>query len=79
MAVFETSDGITLHYTDEGQGLPVLCLAGLTRDGRDFDFVAPHLTGVRLIRLDYRGRGRSGAFAGYGGLDDSPSCFGRSG
>ena len=60
MPTFTTSDGISLHYTDEGTGLPVLCLAGLTRDGRDFDFVAPHLDDVRLIRLDYRGRGKSG-------------------
>ncbi|PIE12638.1 MAG: alpha/beta hydrolase [Rhodobacterales bacterium] len=59
MPTFTTSDNITLHYTDEGAGLPLLCLAGLTRDGRDFDFVAPHLTGIRLIRLDYRGRGQS--------------------
>ncbi|MBR9763932.1 MAG: alpha/beta hydrolase, partial [Rhodobacteraceae bacterium] len=42
-----------------GQGLPLLCLPGLTRNGRDFDFVAPHLAGVRLIRMDYRGRARS--------------------
>jgi pimeloyl-ACP methyl ester carboxylesterase len=39
--------------------LPILCLAGLTRSGRDFDFVAPHLNDVRLITLDYRGRGAS--------------------
>ena len=59
MPNFTTSDGVSLYYTDEGDGLPVLCLAGLTRDGRDFDFVAPHLSDVRLIRLDYRGRGQS--------------------
>jgi len=59
MPRFTTSDGLSLHYTDEGDGLPLLCLAGLTRDGRDFDFMAPHLDGVRLIRLDYRGRGKS--------------------
>ncbi|WP_439122392.1 alpha/beta fold hydrolase [Marivita sp.] len=59
MPNFTTSDGLSLFYTDEGDGLPLLCLAGLTRDGRDFEFVAPHLTGVRLIRLDYRGRGQS--------------------
>lgn len=59
MPRFATSDGLSLHYTDEGEGLPLLCLAGLTRDGRDFDFVAPHLEHVRLIRLDYRGRGQS--------------------
>ncbi|MCL3880980.1 alpha/beta hydrolase [Marivita sp. GX14005] len=59
MPTFTTSDGISLHYTDDGSGLPLLCLAGLTRNGRDFDFVAPHLQNVRLIRLDYRGRGKS--------------------
>ncbi|MCA0846757.1 alpha/beta fold hydrolase [Salipiger thiooxidans] len=59
MPRFTTSDGLSLHYTDEGEGLPLLCLAGLTRDGRDFDYLAPHLRDVRLIRLDYRGRGQS--------------------
>jgi pimeloyl-ACP methyl ester carboxylesterase len=56
---FTADDGAQLAYSDEGQGLPVLCLAGLTRNMGDFDYVAPHLTGVRLIRMDYRGRGQS--------------------
>lgn len=60
MAKFKTTDGVTIHYEDEGTGLPLLCLAGLTRNARDFDFVAPHLTGCRMIRMDYRGRGLSG-------------------
>jgi pimeloyl-ACP methyl ester carboxylesterase len=59
MPNFTTSDGLSLHYTDDGKGLPILCLAGLSRNGADFDYVAPHLTDHRLIRLDYRGRGRS--------------------
>lgn len=59
MSKFTTIDGTSLHYTDEGEGLPVLCLAGLTRNGSDFDYVAPHLNNVRLIRMDYRGRGQS--------------------
>ncbi len=59
MATFETSDGLTLHYTDEGTGLPILCLAGLTRTTADFDYVTPHLAANRLIKLDYRGRGQS--------------------
>jgi pimeloyl-ACP methyl ester carboxylesterase len=59
MPRFTTFDGISLHYDDDGSGLPVLCLPGLTRNGRDFDYVAPHLTDVRLLRLDARGRGRS--------------------
>lgn len=59
MPYFKAPDGVKLHYTSEGQGTPLLCLAGLTRTGRDFDFVAPHLDMVRLITLDYRGRGQS--------------------
>ncbi|OAN69346.1 hydrolase [Rhodobacteraceae bacterium EhC02] len=59
MPRFVASDGVSLHYEDAGEGLPVLCLSGLTRNARDFDFAAPHLSGVRLIRLDYRGRGQS--------------------
>lgn len=52
-------DGARLAFLDEGEGLPVLALSGLTRTGRDFDYLAPHLDGVRLIRPDYRGRGGS--------------------
>lgn len=59
MPHFSTFDGLSLYYTDEGQGLPLLCLPGLTRTGRDFDYLAPHLDQVRLIRPDYRGRGQS--------------------
>lgn len=58
MPTFQSTDGLNLHYTDEGEGLPVIALAGLTRNGADFDHVAPHLP-VRLIRPDYRGRGQS--------------------
>lgn len=58
MPSFKSADGLTLHYTDEGTGVPVIALAGLTRNGADFDHVAPHLP-VRLIRPDYRGRGQS--------------------
>ena len=59
MPRFDTSDGLSLYYADEGAGLPILCLSGLTRDSRDFDYVMPHLSGCRVIRLDYRGRGNS--------------------
>lgn len=59
MPEFRAPDGTRLHYRDEGRGTPVLALSGLTRNGSDFDYVASHLGGVRLIRLDYRGRGRS--------------------
>ncbi|MDP5305830.1 alpha/beta fold hydrolase [Paracoccus spongiarum] len=56
---FTAADGARLAYRDEGEGLPVLCLAGLTRNMADFDYVAPHLDGCRMVRMDYRGRGQS--------------------
>ncbi|NUB46197.1 alpha/beta hydrolase [Fertoebacter nigrum] len=60
MATFRAEDGTRLAYRDDGSGLPLLALAGLTRDGRDFDYLARHLgRDVRLIRLDSRGRGGS--------------------
>jgi len=58
MPYFHSQDGLRLHYRDEGDGVPVVALAGLTRNTADFDHVAPHLP-VRLIRPDYRGRGQS--------------------
>lgn len=60
MKHFTGSSGLKLAYRDEGEGLPVLCLAGLTRNMADFDDVAGEIGGeCRLIRMDYRGRGHS--------------------
>jgi len=59
MPNFKTSDGLTLYFSDEGEGLPLLCLSGLTRNSSDFSYIDGHLEGVRLIKMDYRGRGRS--------------------
>lgn len=59
MAYFTAGDGARLAYDQQGAGLPVLCLAGLTRTMADFDYLLPHLPDVRLIRMDYRGRGQS--------------------
>ena len=56
---FMAPDGAHLAYTDEGTGLPLLCLPGLTRTMADFDYLRPHLPPLRLIRMDYRGRGAS--------------------
>jgi pimeloyl-ACP methyl ester carboxylesterase len=56
---FRAPDGAMLAYRDQGQGLPLLCLPGLTRSMADFDYLAPHLPPIRLIRMDYRGRGAS--------------------
>ncbi|MFE3837788.1 alpha/beta fold hydrolase [Pseudogemmobacter sonorensis] len=56
---FTAFDGARLGYLDEGEGLPVLCLAGLTRNKADFDDALPTLKGCRVIRMDCRGRGES--------------------
>ena len=56
---FTAADGAQLAYTDQGTGLPLLCLSGLTRTMADFNYLAPHLPPCRLIRMDYRGRGAS--------------------
>ena len=74
MPRFTTSDGLSLHYTDEGSGLPILCLAGLTRTGVDFDYLAPHLADHRLIRMDYRGRGHSDFDANWRNYTLSVEC-----
>ncbi|KIT15514.1 alpha/beta fold hydrolase [Jannaschia aquimarina] len=60
MPEFRTSDNLRLWYEDQGEGEPILCLSGLTRNSTDFDYVLPYLLGEhRVIRLDYRGRGKS--------------------
>ena len=62
MPDFSAPDGTRLAYTDDGDPdcTAVLALSGLSRNGSDFDYLAPHLPdGIRLIRLDYRGRGKS--------------------
>lgn len=59
MRFVATSDGLRLAYRDQGAGTPLLCLAGLTRNSADFEAMANLLPDVRIIRQDYRGRGRS--------------------
>ncbi len=59
-----TADGITLAFRDYGSRLatrtPILCLAGLTRNARDFHDLALTLAPERrVVCLDARGRGRS--------------------
>jgi len=66
---FTSSDGLRLHarrYPAAGQarGRPVVCLPGLTRNGRDFHDLAlalsRHPNQARTVyTLDYRGRGLS--------------------
>jgi len=65
---FTSRDGLRLyarHYAVAGaQRRPLLCLAGLTRNSRDFHDLAcalatPDADGRNVYALDYRGRGRS--------------------
>lgn len=79
MATFRTNDGLTLYYEDSGKGQPLLCLAGLTRNCRDFDPLRAALPGVRVIALDYRGRGLSefdGDYLNYNILRESRDALG---
>lgn len=60
MKRFTTKDGLSLAYRDEGTGDALLCLAGLTRNSRDFDqFAEIAVQTHRVVRLDARGRGAS--------------------
>ena len=60
-------DGLRLHariYGPELDGMPVVCLPGLSRNCRDFHHLALHLSGReagprKVIAFDYRGRGQS--------------------
>lgn len=61
---FEVAGGIRLYVADYGpvEGLPVLCLHGLTRNHRDFEGMIGALpNNYRFIVPDMRGRGRSDA------------------
>lgn len=61
MSFFTTSDGLSLFYQESGAptGPPLICLAGLTRESRDFRYFIPHAQQYRVITLDARGRGQS--------------------
>lgn len=60
MPFFTAADGLKLHFEDQGDGQPLLCLAGLTRNMDDFEPVREYFSNkARIIRMDYRGRGRS--------------------
>jgi len=56
-----TNGDVTLYYEDEGTGQPVLLIHGHTMDRRIWDPVMPALlgAGLRILRPDLRGHGRS--------------------
>jgi pimeloyl-ACP methyl ester carboxylesterase len=56
-----TNGDVTIHYEDDGAGDPALLIHGHTMDRRIWDPVMPALlsAGVRVLRPDLRGHGRS--------------------
>ncbi len=65
---YSASDGLKLHARVYGEGLretvPVVCLAGLSRNSRDFHELAVKLANRtenprKVVAFDYRGRGLS--------------------
>jgi len=50
-------DGTTIHYTDMGEGTPVLCLHG--NPGCAADFATSPIEGYRVIAMDRPGHGES--------------------
>lgn len=54
------SDELKLAYRDYGEGSPIICLPGLTRNSRDFTAIGRHLSErYRVVAPDLRGRGHS--------------------
>jgi len=60
---WESDDEVRLHYRDypgRADRPPIVCMAGLTRNARDFEDVAARLAGEwRIIAVNFRGRGGS--------------------
>ena len=61
---FTAQDGLSLYFRDYGDAnaerTPLLCLAGLTRNSKDFHRLASRLSAQRRVLCpDFRGRGRS--------------------
>ena len=53
-------NGCNLHYTDQGEGEPVLLIHGLGSSERDWEYQLPALLpGYRVLCLDMRGHGKS--------------------
>lgn len=60
---YESRDGLSLYYRDYdggGEGWPLLCIPGLSRNSRDFHRLGLALQGTRrVLAVDLRGRGLS--------------------
>ena len=61
------TDTLTLHYEDDGDPNkpPILILHGITQSTATWSWLVPHLAADhRVVRLDFRGHGRSGRTPG---------------
>lgn len=61
------TDDLTLHYEDDGdrEAPPLLVLHGITQSSATWGWLVPHLADEhRVVRLDFRGHGRSGRTPG---------------
>ena len=61
------TDELTLHYEDDGDrdAPPILILHGITQSTATWSWLVPHLAADhRVVRLDFRGHGRSGRTPG---------------
>ena len=56
----KSSEGISVHYTDEGKGIPLLFIHGWLMSHRVWALQAPLSAGFRVITLDLRGHGSAG-------------------
>jgi pimeloyl-ACP methyl ester carboxylesterase len=60
MEYVTAEDGVKLAYDVTGEGVPLLCLPGLTRNMDDFEPVVDAFSDrAQVIRMDFRGRGGS--------------------
>jgi pimeloyl-ACP methyl ester carboxylesterase len=61
------TDAVTLYYDDDGNpdAPPILVLHGITQSTATWAWLVPHLAAEhRVVRLDFRGHGRSGRTPG---------------
>ncbi len=61
------TDDLALHLSDDGDpdAPPILVLHGITQSGATWGWLVPHLASAhRVVRLDFRGHGRSGRTPG---------------
>ncbi len=55
-------DGVSIAYSDtSGDGPVMICLHAIGHGARDFEGLARHRTGYRVIAIDFPGQGKSGA------------------